>query len=108
MANNEGAVDFDHKCLQFDRANVRIQLTERQEEDLIIPSQLLKGSRFFNHIFEGRWESEVQVVHDEDGSEVKIFLWGLKRIMKSSIDFGYCLLYGMPILGVALAAGVSS
>ncbi|KAF2433638.1 hypothetical protein EJ08DRAFT_731596 [Tothia fuscella] len=78
-------VGFDRTHFHLDGGDVVIELTGNCCQDLIVSPEGLKGSNWFNRIFEGRWTQEAErcitfMKDPSNGMEIKVFKWGLRCV----------------------------
>lgn len=76
-----GPKDFEFPPLCFEGGDCIIEISEHRDNDIIVPSTVLKNFPYFNAIIEDPWnEDAMRMVQDEEGKEVRLFTWGLRHV----------------------------
>ncbi|KAF2433639.1 hypothetical protein EJ08DRAFT_694524 [Tothia fuscella] len=89
MADTADPQDFSDIHFQIEGGNVIIELGGNRNADLILTSEVLKESNYFNRIFTGRWNDETSSILIQDpntSKEAKVWKWGLRFIFDVDAD----------------------
>ncbi|RDI83811.1 hypothetical protein Vi05172_g6211 [Venturia inaequalis] len=96
LIDKQATFEFENIDVKIQGGDVQIILSEDEADDVILPSSLLRTSRYFDHAFSGNWNtggSIKKIKCPETQKVVDVYRWSLRetRVVNEKYDTVYLL-----------------
>lgn len=100
LIDKQATYEFENIDVKIQGGDVQIILSEDEADDVILPSSLLRTSRYFDHAFSGNWNtggSIKKIKCPETQKVVDVYRWSLReiRVVNEKWDTVYLLENGV-------------